>query len=101
MYVNFPFVSGQDRIDMPQINYDMFNGKKYKYFYGTGLFINQHFMNSVSALPWCIPYRMNIYMELNLATWLRLVKFTALIINKFQFFEFQSYKLSLRDSLKC
>ena len=53
-HVNFPFVSGQDRIDMPQINYDMFNGKKYKYFYGTGLFINQHFMNSVSVLPSCM-----------------------------------------------
>jgi len=37
-----------DRIDMPQINYDRYNGKKYRYFYGTGLFINQHFMNGVS-----------------------------------------------------
>ena len=88
MYVNFPFVSGQDRIDMPQINYDMFNGKKYKYFYGTGLFINQHFMNSVSALPWCIPYRMKIYMEFNLAILQRIVKFTELNIIEFRFLNY-------------
>lgn len=34
---------------MPQINYDMVNGKKYKYFYGSGLFVNQYFMNGVSC----------------------------------------------------
>ena len=31
----------------------------------------------------CIPYRMKLYTEFNLATWLRLVKFTDLNISEF------------------
>ena len=44
-------------------------------------------------------YSNNLLMEFNLATWLRLVKFTEFI--GIIIFEFQSYKLSFTEFHKC
>ena len=44
-----------------------------------------------------LPYRMKILLEVNLATWIRMVRFTEFNINKFCFVEIQCYKLSLKD----
>ena len=41
-----------------------------------------------------------VYAEFNLAIWLRLVKFEELNISEFLIFEFELYRLSLRDFSK-
>ena len=46
-----------------------------------------------------LPLRMKTYTEFDLATWLRLVKFTELILNILTLiFELQLFKLLLRDT---
>ena len=42
----------------------------------------------------------DIHSKHNLATWLRVVKFTELKSIEFRFFQFQSYKLLLRNFYK-
>ena len=44
--------------------------------------------------------RDEIYAEFNSAIWLRLVKFKELNISEFLIFEFELYRLSLRDFSK-
>ena len=44
-----------------------------------------------------LPYVMNLYIEFNFATLLSFVKFTELKFKHKLFFDFQLYKLSLRD----
>lgn len=41
---------GQDRIDMPTINYRHYNGRPYRYFYGTGSILNSWYINCVGKV---------------------------------------------------
>ncbi|XP_067950297.1 carotenoid-cleaving dioxygenase, mitochondrial-like [Watersipora subatra] len=41
---------GENGLDMPQINYENHNARKYRYFYGAGLLVNNYFRSSIAKV---------------------------------------------------